>query len=215
MQFELFTELLEHQPSHVEKEFVCYVCKQCCSTAHLLALHAKTHMFGCQNCPKKFPSKQQLNHHLGLVHGMPILVIQCTVCTYICLERAEFHVHFNHDHRKFKCNFCTLGFQLQSQLDKHISEKHPEVTMANTADTAISAPQMAPPATQLRVPKPAPTPSLPVPVPALTPHPPSDTTAEQTDMPDMSTSSEPNLDTTGTDTTKGDQNPTDRSNRMH
>ena len=148
---------------------------------------------------------------MGLVHGTPVQVFQCTMCTYICLERAQSHMHFNRDHRTINCNFCSLGFQLQSQLDKHISEKHPEVTVADTADTAIVAPQMAPPSPQLPVPAPAPTSTLPVPVPALTPEPSADTTDEQTDMPDMSTSSEPTLDTTGTDTTEVGQHPTNRS----
>ena len=116
-QFELFTELMDHQKTHVEKKYICYVCKQTCSSPHQLSVHAKTHSFSCQICPKSLPSKQQLDHHMGLVHGTPVQVFQCSVCTFICTEKAVFHAHFNRDHRKIDCNFCPLKFQLQSQLD--------------------------------------------------------------------------------------------------
>ena len=68
-QFELFTELLAHQPTHAKREFVCCECKLVFDTAHNLALHAKTHKFGCPICQKEYASKQQLDHHAGLVHG--------------------------------------------------------------------------------------------------------------------------------------------------
>ena len=40
-QFELFTELMDHQKTHVEKKYVCYVCKQACSSPHQLSVHTK------------------------------------------------------------------------------------------------------------------------------------------------------------------------------
>ena len=125
-QFELFTELMEHQKTHVEKKYKCYVCNQACSSPHELSVHAKTHQFSCQICPKSFPSKQQLGHHMGLAHGSPVQVFQCSVCTFICTEKAVFYAHFNRDHRKIDCNFCPRKFQLQSRLDEHISKDHPE-----------------------------------------------------------------------------------------
>ena len=164
-QFELFTELMEHQKTHIEKKFICYVCKQSFGSPHHLSVHAKTHTFSCQICPKSLPSKQQLDHHMGLAHGTPVQVFQCSVCTFICTEKAVFHAHFNRDHRKLDCNFCPQRFQLQSQLDEHISKEHPELTKADTVDTAIVAPQMAPVAPQQPAPVPAPTPTDPVPTP--------------------------------------------------
>ena len=213
-QFELFTDLLVHQKTHIKKKFVCYLCNQSCGSPHQLSVHAKTHTFSCQICPKSLPSKQQLDHHMGLAYGTPVQVFQCSVCTFICTEKTVFHTHFNRDHRKFDCNFCPQRFQLQSQLDEHISKEHPEMTMADTADTAIVAPQVASPAPQQPAPIPAPTPAVPVPAPDPTTEPSADTTADQADITDMSTMSEPTLDTTGTDTTEGGRNPTSRSNRI-
>ena len=206
-QFELFTDLLVHQKTHIKKKFVCYLCNQSCGSPHQLLVHAKTHTFSCQICPKSLPSKQQLDHHMGLAHGTPVQVFQCSVCTFICTEKTVFHTHFNRDHRKFDCNFCPQRFQLQSQLDEHISKEHPEMTMADTADTAIVVPQVAPPAPQQPAPIPAPTPAVPVPAPDPTTEPSADTTADQADITDMSTMSEPTLDTTGTDTTEGGRKP--------
>ena len=199
-QFELFTELMDHQKTHVEKKYKCYVCNQACSSPHELSVHAKTHKFSCQICPKSFPSKQQLGHHMGLAHGTPVQVFQCSVCTFICTEKAVFHAHFNWDHRKIDCNFCPRKFQLQSRLDEHISKDHPELTVADTIDTAIVAPQMAPVAPK----QPAPVTAListdSVPAPDTSSDPPADHTANSTDL---STVTEPTLDTTGTDTTEG------------
>ena len=210
-QFELFTELMEHQKTHVEKKFVCYVCKQSFSSPHHRLVHAKTHKFSCQICPKSFPSKQQLDHHMGLAHGTPVQVFQCSVCTFICTEKAVFHAHFNRNHRKLDCNFCPRKFQLQSQLDEHIFKEHPELTKADTVDTAIVAPQMAPVVPTQPAPVPATIPTDPVPAPDPTTEPPVDPTADSTDL---STLSEPTLDTTGTDTTEGGRNPTSRENKL-
>ena len=148
---------------------------------------------------------------MGLAHGTPVQVFQCSVCTFICTEKAVFHAHFNHDHRKLDCNFCPQRFQLQSQLDEHISKEHPELTKADTVDTAIVAPQMAPVAPQQPAPVPASTATDPVSAPDLTPEPPVDPTADSTNL---STVSEPTLDTTGTDTTEGGRNPTSRENKL-
>ena len=135
-----------------------------------------------------------------MVHPYRYFNVQCAL---ICLEKAQFHAHFNHDHRTFCCTFCSLRFSLQSELDEHITEKHPKVTRADTANTAIVHPQQGQPSVQAplvpapQVPAPlapAPTPSLPEPIP----EPPADTTGDQTNRQDTSTLSEPTLDTTGT-----------------
>ena len=206
-QFELFTELMDHQKTHVEKKYICYVCKQTCTSPHQLSVHAKTHSFSCQICPKSLPSKQQLDHHMGLAHGTPVQVFQCSVCTFICTEKAVFYAHFNRDHRKIDCNFCPLKFQLQRQLDEHITKEHPELTEADTVDTAIVAPQMAPVVPDQPFPVPASTSTDSVPAPETSADPPADST-------DMSTVSEPTLDTTGTDTMEGGRNPTSRDNKL-
>ena len=207
-QFELFTELMEHLNTHVEKKYVCYVCKQACSSPHQLAVHAKTHKFSCQICPKSLPTKQQLDHHMGISHGTPVQVFQCSVCTYICTEKAVFYAHFNKDHRELDCNFCPRKFKLQSQLDEHVTRHHTEVTVVDTIDMAVVAPQMAPVA-----------PKQPAPVDASistdsVPAPDSSSVDPTADSTDLSTVTDPTLDSTGTDTPEGGRNPSSRENKI-
>ena len=199
---------MEHLNTHVEKKYVCYVCKQSCGSPHQLAVHAKTHKFSCQICPKSLPTKQQLDHHMGISHGTPVQVFQCSVCTYICTEKAVFYAHFNKDHRELDCNFCPRKFKLQSQLDEHVMRHHTEVTDVDTIDTAIVAPKMAPVAPKQPAPVDASISTDSVPAPDTSS---ADPTADSTDL---STVTDPTLDSTGTDTPEGGRNPSSRENKI-
>ena len=145
---------------------------------------------------------------MGLSHGTPVQVFQCSVCTFICTEKAVFHAHFNRDHREIDCNFCPRKFKIQSQLDEHVIRHHTEVTVADTIDTAIVAPQMAPVAPKQPAPVTASISTDSVPAPDTSS---ADPTADSTDL---STVTDPTLDSTGTDTTEGGRNPSSRENKF-
>ena len=115
---------------------------------------------------------------------------------------------FNRDHRELDCNFCPSKFKLQSQLDEHVIRHHSEVTVADTIDTAIVAPQMATVAPKQPAPVSASISTDSVPAPDTSS---ADPTADSTDL---STVTDPTLDSTGTDTPEGGRNPSSRENKI-
>ena len=199
-EFDVFTELMDHQNTHAHSEFVCYVCKLVCPNPSALYKHIKIHKFGCSICPQEFTSKKLLDYHVGLNHGRPVNVLQCEICEFTCLDLAKFHTYFNQHHKTYRCTICLLGFHLQKELDEHVKEHTAEEPESDKVDMASVAPR------RVLTPIPA-TPSISPGLPTSAEVPPPEASSmEQSDRGDMSSVSMPASERTtgGIDTSSGD-----------
>lgn len=97
--------------------------------------HHKIQQYVCSQCPKKFHTVTQLNHHLG-THGITIKTqiaprgeYACNLCPTFFNDEAQLkrHIQRHADGRYFPCNVsgCNEGFSSKNQLNKHVQNQHP------------------------------------------------------------------------------------------
>lgn len=97
--------------------------------------HHKIQQYVCSQCPKKFHTVTQLNHHLG-THGITIKTqiaprgeYACNLCPTFFNDEAQLkrHIQRHADGRYFPCTSsgCNEGFSSKNQLNKHLQNVHP------------------------------------------------------------------------------------------
>ncbi|XP_034553031.1 zinc finger protein 574 isoform X2 [Notolabrus celidotus] len=136
--------LLRHSMSHTgNKPYSCHVCGKNFSQAATLKrhqrIHASTlprrkrgrkpvctldnegaaHLFSCPNCPSKFNTEDQLNHHklLHTSHPFP-----CPECGEAFKRRKDLDLHSltHQDKQPAMCPHCSSQFVNQSVLEIHM-----------------------------------------------------------------------------------------------
>jgi Zinc finger, C2H2 type len=97
--------------------------------------HHKIQQYVCSQCPKKYHTVTQLNHHLG-THGITIKTqiaprgeYACNLCPTFFNDEAQLkrHIQRHADGRFFPCTTsgCNEGFSSKNQLNKHLQNQHP------------------------------------------------------------------------------------------
>ena len=141
---EKFTDFMvccEHEKSHDKNEFICCECRLNCKHYKNVVVCGKIHKFPCQMCLQVFNSWDELKNHMKFLHGRPIPIYKCSICTFAAADLTQYHAHFNRMHRRFECKYC-LSFNLQSEVDAHVTKEHPprqESDPINTAQASTSA----------------------------------------------------------------------------
>lgn len=136
--FESHEALLDHQPSHLDKnglanyEAQCFVCAAILSTKFGLKLHImqrhpeiirenteKKHV--CSECDKKYSNETLLKAHMK-THSA-VKVHACTSCDYSATTRVGLQRHVDRIHlkvRKFECSICGKLFVSQPDRKLHM-----------------------------------------------------------------------------------------------
>jgi len=98
--------------------------------------HHKIQQYVCSQCPRKYHTVTQLNHHLANHHGIVIKTqiaprgdYLCNVCPASFEEDSllKRHVQKHAEGRFIQCPVvgCIDGFSTKNQLNKHLQNQHP------------------------------------------------------------------------------------------
>lgn len=97
--------------------------------------HHKIQQYVCSQCPRKYHTVTQLNHHLG-THGITIKSqiaprgeYACNLCPTFFNDESQLkrHIQRHAEGRFFPCTVsgCNEGFSSKNQLNKHLQNQHP------------------------------------------------------------------------------------------
>ncbi|CAG9771610.1 unnamed protein product [Ceutorhynchus assimilis] len=122
-------EIELHQTSHHKEEpYFCRTCGKTFRLQSLLTLHTRSHLpsdikncYQCDQCPKKFGTKQNLLAHKRIHYG--IKDYTCDQCGKSFVQKGNLDNHLlTHDStRPFRCTVCDKSFKSLIQLRKHSS----------------------------------------------------------------------------------------------
>ena len=76
-------------------------------------------------CLQVLNSRYELRNHMRFLHGRPIQIYKCSICTFAAANLTLYHAHFNRMHHIIECKYCHKSFNLQSELDAHATTEHP------------------------------------------------------------------------------------------
>lgn len=94
---------------------------------HVANVHVKLRPFQCPDCPKSFPSKNNLRAHMH-VHNKKEGGYQCTQCeyvgsSYLALRKHNYASHMGRNY-PYECHLCGQQFQNVRQIGKHFKREH-------------------------------------------------------------------------------------------
>lgn len=103
-------------------------CKDCAkifksrdTLRHHVVIHQKIKPFNCEQCPKTFPQKWQLNKH-SKTHN--VKSYKCQQCDYTSYRNHNIDLHVSRVHeqaRTFVCTKCEKSFKCNRDLKMHMS----------------------------------------------------------------------------------------------
>jgi len=112
--------------THVgEKPYQCNICQRRFGYKHILMEHQNLHFgnrpYACSLCDKKFAARSNLIQH-RLVHKRPF---HCQLCNKRFDRDDQLKKHlFAHPQSRLICNICQYGASGQSDLNRHMVERH-------------------------------------------------------------------------------------------
>ena len=123
------SNLRHHMWSHTkEKQVKCLECNQVLSSESSLKMHkfikhsGTEPQFHCQQCPKKFKTKDSLKKHIGTTHTT-ILNFACDVCPKKFYNEPNLRRHKKrHIPKKFECVICYYDFKNERAFKEHTNE---------------------------------------------------------------------------------------------
>ncbi|KAG5669403.1 hypothetical protein PVAND_017290 [Polypedilum vanderplanki] len=111
-----------HKNKKPHKRFECDFCAKrfflkTTLSHHIRSIHLDTKLiFECDFCDKKFKNKLAVKLHFRKHQEK----IKCNQCDFMCLPYIiQNHKKVVHGERKYKCDFCNVGFTSQSGLNRH------------------------------------------------------------------------------------------------
>ena len=113
--------------THVgEKPYQCNICQRRFGYKHILMEHQNLHFgnrpYACTLCDKRFAARSNLIQH-RLVHKKPL---SCHMCNKRFDRDEQLRKHlFAHPQSMLTCNFCGFAAVSQTDLNKHMMDKHP------------------------------------------------------------------------------------------
>ncbi len=145
-QFGYKNGLIRHvRLTHVgEKPYQCNICQRRFGYKHILMEHQNLHFgnrpYACNMCDKKFAARSNLIQH-RMVHKRPF---NCTMCSKRFDREDQLKKHmFAHPQSMLTCNTCKYNASSQTDLNKHMLEKHQPESQQIAAAAAAHAAVMA------------------------------------------------------------------------
>nr|XP_006819808.1 PREDICTED: uncharacterized protein LOC102805851 [Saccoglossus kowalevskii] len=137
--------MIKHEQQHRTGQL--YKCKHCSFSTterwsyekHLQSNHQSKKPFRCEKCNYGTSYRHNLRRHF-VKHYAP--VYECDFCTYCTMVQDKFHLHMEMNHTSLKtiaCAKCTLLFESQTQLNRHIHIKHGDAVSEHIVRIDISA----------------------------------------------------------------------------
>lgn len=94
-------------------------------------LPKKPNKYFCDQCDKKYKSKNALSEHLAIIHSKTEPSILCASCPKIFITKSQLvsHTLYNHPVKFVKCTFegCDKSFGTKTQLKLHVTGVHQPV----------------------------------------------------------------------------------------
>ncbi|CAH2062198.1 unnamed protein product, partial [Iphiclides podalirius] len=96
---------------------------------HLKRDHLEERDYGCQLCPYKCFTNNELRVHMVKHNGERIF--ECTVCKkcYARKKTLKEHMRIHNNDRRFSCALCGQAFVQKCSLKGHIKTHHMEYSM--------------------------------------------------------------------------------------
>lgn len=94
---------------------------------HVANVHVKLRPFQCPQCPKAFPSKNNLRAHMH-THDKKEGGYQCSNCdylgtSYLALRKHNYASHMGRNY-PYECHLCGIQFKHSCLLSKHFKKDH-------------------------------------------------------------------------------------------
>lgn len=94
---------------------------------HVANVHVNLRPFKCPDCPKAFPSKNNLRAHMH-VHDKKEGGFQCSNCnylgsSYLALRKHNYASHMGRNY-PYECHVCGIQFREAYKLSRHFKKVH-------------------------------------------------------------------------------------------
>ena len=100
---------------------------------HIKSVHLKIKAHKCQDCNRKFSTKNRLASHVKQVHLKlkPLNFFVCNKCETTFEHKQHLQHHMNKVHLNVKpheCDLCEKSSFIKNQLKTHLKKSHKEET---------------------------------------------------------------------------------------
>ena len=116
-----------------DSQVLCPICKKTYKTTVSLRQHLRQchqpqqQRFFCSLCSANFTEKRSLKEHINCSHETT-QVFQCDECGKSFLTKGRLRRHkYIHGEFRHKCSYCSKGFHLKDNMNKHIEIVHEKI----------------------------------------------------------------------------------------
>lgn len=122
--YELLSDLVEHESTHDERQYICDECQQTFGSEYTFMLHVdrvhKLRPFTCDECGKSFTQTSGLFIHKKLHTGERKYACEHCQRTFTQQQQLMYHVRVHTGEKPHICPICKKGFALNGNLTVHL-----------------------------------------------------------------------------------------------
>ncbi|GFT22352.1 hypothetical protein NPIL_418201 [Nephila pilipes] len=128
-------------------EWKCSTCSKRFFNKAALEVHKRSHSeykeFECSLCDSRFKHKTSLGVHIRMLHTRDSLQ-RCKICKkeFSCKSKLRTHMGFHDVRKKYKCKYCTYGFNSEQALTNHMWNFCKESNLDNQSNPIIESRQL-------------------------------------------------------------------------